>query len=150
MGGCSSGCRCKAALALAFTLAAAPFRRRRPLPGAGEVVGGGGVEPGEAGAGGSSSTSSLAFILPSLVVNVREADPPASFVCRSNFSSSPSILCSESEQKKMAEPKRHVLSLSWSVLNIKSEDDHLILCKQLNQSKLCFSVLTCLRQIYME
>ena len=108
---------CRAALALAFTLAAAPFRRRRPLPGAGEVVGGGGVELGEAGAGGSSSTSSLAFILPSLVVNVREADPPASFVCRSNFSSSPSILCSESEQKKMAEPKRHVLSLSWSQLN---------------------------------
>ena len=109
--------RCKAALALTFTLAAAPFRRRGPLPGAGEVVGGGGVEPGEAGAGGSSSTSSLAFILPSLVVNVREADPPASFVCRSNFSSSSSILCSESEQKKMAEPKRHVLSLSWSQLN---------------------------------
>ena len=109
--------RCKAALALAFTLAAAPFRRRGPLPGAGEVVGGGGVEPGEAGAGGSSSTSSLAFILPSLVVNVREADPPASFVCRSNFSSSSSILCSESEQKKMAEPKRHILSLSWSQLN---------------------------------
>ena len=105
---------CRAALALAFTLAAAPFRRRRP--GAGEVVGGGGVELGEAGAGGSSSTSSLAFILPSLVVNVRDADPPASFVCRSNFSSSPSILCSESEQKKMAEPKRHVLSLSWSQL----------------------------------
>ena len=91
---------CRAALALAFTLAAAPFRRRRPLPGAGEVVGGGGVELGEAGAGGSSSTSSLAFILPSLVVNVREADPPASFVCRSNFSSSSSILCSESEQKR--------------------------------------------------
>ena len=108
---------CRAALALAFTLAAAPFRRRRPLPGAGEVVGGGGVELGEAGAGGSSSTSSLAFILPSLVVNVREADPPASFVCRSNFSSSSSILCSESEQKKMTEPKRHVLSLSWSQIN---------------------------------
>ena len=109
--------RCRAALAFAFALAEAPFRRRRPPPGAGAVEGKGGVGPGEAGAGGSSSTSSLAFILPSLVVNVREADPPASFVCRSNFSSSPSILCSESEQKKMAEPKRHVLSLSWSQLN---------------------------------
>ena len=29
---------------------------------------------------------------------------------------SPSILCSKSEQKKMAEPKRQVLSLSWSQL----------------------------------
>ena len=111
--------RCRAALAFAFALAEAPFRRRRPPPGAGAVEGKGGVGPGEAGAGGSSSTSSLAFNLPSFVVkNDKEAAPPASFVCRSNFSSSSSILCSESEQKKMAEPKRHVLSLSWSQLNL--------------------------------
>ena len=113
--------RCRAALALAFALAAAPFRQRRPPPGAGAVAGPvageGGVELGEAEGDGSSSTSSFAFSLPSLVVNVSEADPPASFVCRSNFSSSPSILCSESEQKKMAEPKRNVLSLSWFQLN---------------------------------
>ena len=107
--------------ALAFALAAAPFRRQRPPPGAGAlagpVAGEGGVELGEAEGGGSSSTSSLAFSLPFLVVNVREADPPASFVCRSNFSTPPSILCSESEQKKMAEPKRYVLSLLWFQLN---------------------------------
>ena len=101
--------RCRAALAFAFALAEAPFRRRRPPPGAGAVAGKGEVDPGEVGAEGSSSTSSFAFSLPSLVVKkVREADPPASLFCRSNFSSSPSILCSKSEQK-MAEPKRHVL-----------------------------------------
>ena len=98
--------RCRAALAFAFALAEAPFRRRRPPPGAGAVEGKGGVEPGEAGAGGSSSTSSLAFNLPSFVVkNDKEAAPPASFVCRSNFSSSPSIFCSKSEQKKWQSPK---------------------------------------------
>ena len=107
--------RCRAALALAFALAEAPFRRRRPPPGAGAVAGKGEVEQGEVGAGGSSSTSSLAFNLPSFVLKiVKEANPPASFVCRSNFSSSPSIFCSKSEQKIMAEPKRHVLSLSRS------------------------------------
>ena len=107
--------RCRAALAFAFALAEAPFRRRRPPPGAGAVAGKGEVDPGEVGAEGSSSTSSFAFSLPSLVVKkVREADPPASLFCRSNFSSSPSIFCSKSEQKIMAEPKRHVLSLSRS------------------------------------
>ena len=98
--------RCRAALALPFAFAAALLRRRRPPPGAGAVgLGDEVVETGEAGAGGSSSTSSLAIILPFLVVNVREAQPPVSFVCRSNFSSSPSILCSESEQKKWQSPK---------------------------------------------
>ena len=107
--------RCRAALAFAFALAEAPFRRRRPPPGAGAVAGKGEDDPGEVGAEGSSSTSSFAFSFPSLVVKkVREADPPASLFCRSNFSSSPSILCSKSEQKKMAEPKRQVLSLLWS------------------------------------
>ena len=52
---------CRAALALAFTLAAAPFRRRRPLPGAGEVIGGGAVAEGD-------TISSLILVLPSLVV----------------------------------------------------------------------------------
>ena len=98
--------RCRAALAFAFALAEAPFRRRRPPPGAGAVEGKGGVEPGEAGAGGSSSTSSLAFNLPSFVVkNDKEAAPPASFVCRSNFSSSPSILCSNLNKRKWQSPK---------------------------------------------
>ena len=63
---------CRAALALAFTLAAAPFRRRRPLPGAGEVIGGGAVAEGD-------TISSLILVLPSLVVAVRVAWPPASF-----------------------------------------------------------------------
>ena len=69
--------QCRAALALAFALAAAPLRRRRPPPGAGAVAGEGGVEPGEERAGGSSSTSSFAFIFPSRIVKVKEAKPPA-------------------------------------------------------------------------
>ena len=98
--------RCRAALAFAFALAEAPFRRRRPPPGAGAVAGKGEVEQGEVGAGGSSSTSSLAFNLPSFVVkNDKEAAPPASFVCRSNFSSSPSILCSNLNKRKWQSPK---------------------------------------------
>ena len=98
--------RCRAALAVAFALPAALLRWRRPPPGAGAVgLGDEEVEPGQAGAGGSSLTSSLAIILPFLVVNVREAQPPVSFVCRSNFSSSPFILCPESEQKKWQSPK---------------------------------------------
>ena len=96
--------RCRAALALAFALAAAPLRRRRPPPGAGAVAGEDEVKPEQAGAEGSSSTSSFAINLPPRgVVKVKDAHPPASLVCRRSFSSSPSIFCSESEQKKLAE-----------------------------------------------
>ena len=96
--------RCRAALALAFALAAAPLRRRRPPPEAGAVAGEDEVTPEQAGAEGSSSTSSFAINLPPRgVVKVKDAHPPASLVCRRSFSSSPSIFCSESEQKKLAE-----------------------------------------------
>ena len=98
--------RCRAALAFAFALAEAPFRRRLPPPGAGAVAGKGEVDPGEVGAEGSSSTSSFAFSLPSLVVKkVREADPPASLFCRSNFSSSPSIFVQNLNKRKWQSPK---------------------------------------------
>ena len=96
--------RCRAALALAFALAAAPLRRRRPPPEAGAVAGEDEVTPEQAGAEGSSSTSSFAINLPPRgVVKVKDAHPPASLVCRRSFSSSPSIFWSESEQKKLAE-----------------------------------------------
>ena len=113
--------RCRAALALAFALAAAPLRRRRPPPEAGAVAGEDEVTPEQAGAEGSSSTSSFAINLPPRgVVKVKDAHPPASLVCRRSFSSSPSIFCSESEQKKLAELQENTsFHFRGRVLNLK-------------------------------
>ena len=114
---------CKAALAFAFALAAAPFRRRRPPPGAGAVAGEGGVEPREAGAGGSSSTSSFAINLPPRVVKVKDAHPPSSLVCRRSFSSSPSIF--SQNLKKLAELQENT-SFHFSITSFAKDE----LCSQ--------------------
>ena len=82
-----------AALCLRLALAAAPRWRRRACPGAG-CKGGGAVAEGE------DTISSLSLVLPSEVVAVRVACPPASFILvkisSSQLNSSP-ILYQESE-----------------------------------------------------
>ena len=82
-----------AALFLRLALAAAPRWRRRACPGAG-CKGGGAVSEGE------DTISSLSLVLPSEVVAVRVACPPASFILvkisSSQLNSSP-ILNQESE-----------------------------------------------------
>ena len=103
-----------AALCLRLALAAAPRWRRRARPGTG-CKGGGAV------AEGGDTISSLSLVLPSEVVAVRVACPPASFtkISSSPLHSSP-FLCQESELNvlNLSSLVLEVLTLWWSELKI--------------------------------